>query len=152
MAAPRPLSYAQFYRNSPDVLEGDYGAWMAGHATTAAIAPAAVRDLMINTSDAVPKVYLYLTREPDTHIPVIRTVFRPALYRALPGRPSSWDNKVYAFGTDLHPGNQITTVLMPADAFTRTSATALAPEAATMILKQTPSAPSTPGTRTSRLL
>lgn len=132
MAASRPVSYAQFYRNSPDVLEGDYGAWMAGHSTAGAIAPAAVRDLMINTSDAVPKVYLYLTREPGTDVPVVRTVFRPALYRALPGRPSSWDNQIFAFGTDLHPGNQITTVLMPGDAFTRTSATALAPDTANM--------------------
>jgi len=130
MAASYSSNYAQFYRNSPDALEGDYGAWMGGHSTAGT--PGSVKELMLNTSDAVPKVYLYLTSQPSTGAPVIQTVFRPALFRALPGRVSAWDNQVFGFGTDLNPGNQITSVTWPPDAFNLTSATALALDAASM--------------------
>lgn len=110
-------TYQQHYRTSNDPLQGDYGAWMAAHSTDVANTPAAVRDTMLSTSDEVAKVYVYLSVPLGGGTPVVQTVYRPRQYSGLPGQPTPWDGQIFAFATDLQPGNQITSVMFPADAF-----------------------------------
>jgi hypothetical protein len=116
ITAASATTYAAYYGARPDVLNGDYGAWLASHAADGAATPLQVRDMMLRTSDTVPKVYLALVPGPGDQ-PVVQVLFRPQLYPVLPGVATPWDNQVFAFGTDLGPGNQITTVVFPADAF-----------------------------------
>ena len=78
------------------------------------------------------KVYLYLTPGAANGPPLVKTVHRPQLYRSLPGRITPWDNRYFAFATDLQPGNQITTVILPEDAFYLTSANFYAKDLASM--------------------
>jgi hypothetical protein len=130
MSALAATTYLQLYRAAPDVLAGEYGPWLDGHSSTAP-SPAAVRELMLNTADTVPKVYLTLTVGPQG-TPVVKTLHRPKLYGPLPGVVTPWDNQVYAFGTDLGPGNQITTVKWPDQAFHQSIANLWAPDAASM--------------------
>jgi hypothetical protein len=128
-----PLSYLSYYRQCEDVLQGDYGPWVSAYAVGTATAPnppATVRDIMLNTSDTVPKVFMMLVPGPNG-TPVIKTFFRPQLYRGLPGVITSWDGLIFAFGTDLMPGNQITSVQFPTDAFHLT-AEVRAPDVASM--------------------
>jgi hypothetical protein len=80
----------------------------------------------------VAKVYLYLTPGEANGSPLVKTVHRPQLYRSLPGRITPWDNRYFAFATDLQPGNQITTVILPEDAFHLTSANFYAKDLASM--------------------
>jgi hypothetical protein len=80
-----------------------------------------VRENMLATADTVPKVYVALVLGSHGQ-PVVKTLFRPVLCRRLPGVVTPWDNQVYAFGTDIGPGNQITTVAFPGDAFHLTPA------------------------------
>jgi hypothetical protein len=111
-----PLTYLSYYRQCVDALQGDYGPLVAAYAVGNANTPASVRDFMLNTSDLVPKVFMMMVPGPSGS-PVIKTIFRPQLYRGLPGVNTAWDGQIFAFGTDLMPGNQITTVQLPADAF-----------------------------------
>jgi hypothetical protein len=105
-----------FYGASDDVLHGNYGPWAAAHAVDGINTPAAVREAMLNTSDAIPKAYLMLVPGPHG-TPVIKMVYRTQLYRSVPGIPTPWDNQIYGFATDIGPGNQITTVEFPNNAF-----------------------------------
>jgi hypothetical protein len=115
-----PNTYVELYRNRQDVLRGDYGPWVGSHSVAVANTPATVRNAMLSFSDAIPKVYMVMVPGPNG-TPVIKTVFRPELYRALPGVNTPYDGLIYGFGTDIGPGNQITTVQFPNDAFHMTN-------------------------------
>jgi hypothetical protein len=124
-------TYAALYGARTDPLNGDYGPWLAGHAAVPAVAPATVRANMLSTADTVAKVYLILVPGPGG-VPVVKTLFRPQLYPVLPGVATPWDDQVFAFGTDLGPGNQITTVRFPGDAFHLSTPNVWAPDGASM--------------------
>jgi hypothetical protein len=97
---------------------------------------------MLSTADTVPKVYLTLVPGPEGQ-PVVKTLFRPQLYPGLPGVATPWNNQVFAFGTDIGPGNQITTVRFPDNAFHLSAANVWAPDRASMAeaLAAAPEAP-----------
>jgi hypothetical protein len=130
MDAAATTTYINLYRGRDDPLQGDYVAWVGGHAVADGNTPASVRDLMLGTPNSVPKVYLVLVTGTGGE-PVVKTVFRPQLYPSLPGVVTPWNDCVFAFGTDLGPGNQITTVAFPADAF-HLAAAVWAPDTASM--------------------
>jgi hypothetical protein len=125
-----PTTYVELYRQSPDPLGGDYGHWLAGHSQVAAN-PGAVRAAMLGAPDTVAKVYLMLCPGPDGR-PRVRSVFRPRQYAPLPGIVTPWDGNVYGFATDLGPGNQITTVQWPEDAFHLSAADVFVKDVASM--------------------
>jgi hypothetical protein len=125
-----PTTYVSYYRHCQDVLQGDYGTWAAAYAVSNANTPASVRETMLNTSELVPKVFMMLVPGPNG-TPVIKTLFRPQLYQGIPGVNTPWDSLIYAFATDLGPGNQITSVQFPADAFYLTNEVR-APDVASM--------------------
>jgi hypothetical protein len=131
MPAPMPTTYVELYRQSLDPLGGDYGTWLAGHSQAAAN-PGAVRSTMLGTPDTVAKVYLMLCPGHDG-LPRVQTLFRPRQYAALPGIVTPWDGNVYGFATDfLGPGNQITTVQWPEDAFHLSAAEVYVKDVASM--------------------
>ena len=59
ITADTATTYTGLYRARNDPLNGDYGPWLSGHAVEGNT-PAAIRELMLNTPDSVPKVYLVL--------------------------------------------------------------------------------------------
>ena len=128
-----PTKFADLYRSATDVMLGDYGPFFSAYSTpldaTQGTSPASMKDATMAMSEDVPKVFLYMTTEAGA--PVIRTLFRPKVFPAVPGRVTPWDGDIFAFATDLSIGNQITTVHWPPTAFHRT-AQVRAPDVASM--------------------
>ncbi len=111
-----PTSYSSLYRTAEDPLAGDYGPWTAAHAVGGTNTPASIRETMLTTSNSVPKAYLMMV--PGLQgTPVIKMVYRPELFRSVPGVPTPHDGQVYCNATDIGPGNQITTAVFPPNAF-----------------------------------
>ena len=115
---PEPATYAELYQGMPDVLGGDYRAYLDPFGAESGTAPAELRDLVLDSGSDVPKVFVYLAADP----PMVRVLHRPTRYAPTLGRVTVWDNAVYAFSTDVGPGNLIGLLQWPADAFARTVA------------------------------
>jgi hypothetical protein len=121
MAAADVTTYAGLYGSMADLLEGSYGPYLAEFDSESELAPATLRSLCVNAGNDTPKVYLYMPRGDTRRIKVVHRITR---YSPALGVPTEWDNGVYAFGSDVSPGNQITTVVFPAaTAFMRTAHT-----------------------------
>jgi len=86
----------------------------------AGVTPAVLMETTLNSSDLVPKVFLFLFTDPITGAVLTRTLYRPVRYPHTPTRPSGWDNRVFCFASDVMPGGLITTVEFPPTAFHRT--------------------------------
>jgi hypothetical protein len=111
-------TYAGLYGDMPDLLGGAYGPYLADFDSESDLAPATLRSQCINAGNDTPKVYLYMPRGDNRQIKVVHRVTR---YAPALGVPTEWDTGVYAFGSDVSMGNQITTVVFPAaTAFGRT--------------------------------
>jgi hypothetical protein len=101
----------------PDVLEGEYAAYLASFSPNSADAPATLRDSVLGAGQEVPKVFLYLTSDPT---PEVHVLHRPTRYAPTLGVTSRWDDQNFCFASDIGAGNQITTVHWPDNAFART--------------------------------
>jgi len=112
---PEPATYAELYQSMPDALGGEYQAFLDRFAPDSADAPAQLRDTVLTAGVDVPKVFVYLSGTP----PRVQVLHRPTRYAPTLGRPSTWDDSVYAFSTDVGPGNMIGIREWPADAFVR---------------------------------
>jgi len=108
--------YAELYQGMPDVLGGDYRSYLDPFGAESGTAPAELCDLVLDSGTDIPKVFVYLAADP----PAIRVLHRPTHYAPTLGRTTAWDNAVYAFGTDVGPGNLIGVLQWPQDAFART--------------------------------
>ena len=118
MAAAEATSYVGLYTEMADLLGGEYGRYLGDFDSESDIAPAALRGLCINAGNDTPKVYLYMPRGGTQRIKVLHRVTR---YAPALGVPTDWDSGVFAFGSDVSLGNQITTVIFPSPtAFSRT--------------------------------
>jgi hypothetical protein len=73
-----PTTYVTYYRHREDLLQGDYGTWVAAYAVGNANIPASVRETMLNTSDTVPRVFMTMGPSPNG-TPVVKTLFHPQL-------------------------------------------------------------------------
>ena len=117
--APPALAstYIAKYSNEPDVLNGEYSTlysrYNSGIATSNTL-----KDLAINSSRIIPKVYLYLTLVNKR--PVIAAFHRPSIYEAHPIEVSEWDGTFFIFRGDVMPGNHIPMVQFPDEVFDRT--------------------------------
>jgi len=72
MATDLPASYAELYDSLPDMLGGEYAAFMAPFSAESGEQPADLRDAVFNATNDVPKVFLYCTEDP----PVIQVMHR----------------------------------------------------------------------------
>jgi hypothetical protein len=118
MAAADATTYMDLYGGMPDLLGGDYGAYLGEFDSESDLAPAALRDRCVNAGNDTPKVFLYMPRGGTQRIKVLHRVTR---YAPALGVPTEWDSSVFAFGSDVSLGNQITTVVFPSgQAFLRT--------------------------------
>jgi hypothetical protein len=119
MASSDTSTYAALYELMPDLLAGDYGAFLSVFDSEGPLAPAALRDNFLDAGNDTPKVLLYLQPGPE---PRIRMVHRVTRYTPALGLTTVWDGSVFAMASDVGPGNQIAWVHFPATvAFTRTA-------------------------------
>jgi hypothetical protein len=119
LAIANPTTYAQRFLALPDKLNGDYAQFMDSYGPEGDHSPATLRDQAIMAGQDVPKVFVYLD---GTGIkPVIRNLHRPTRYAPSLGVTTPWDGDVFAFLGDVGPGNAITMVKWPANAFVRTN-------------------------------
>ena len=119
MASSDTSSYSALYELMPDLLAGNYGAYLSAFDSEGPLAPAALRDNFLDAGNDTPKVLLYLQPGPE---PRIRMVHRVTRYTPALGLTTGWDGSVFAMASDVGPGNQITWVHFPATvAFTRTA-------------------------------
>jgi len=119
MALAETSSYADLYDLMPDSLQDEYAGYLNMFDSESPYAPAALRDMLLNAGGDTPKVFLYLTSLPS---PVIKVAHRVSRYAPALGAPTDWDDSVFAFGSDVGPGNQVTLVNFPAgEAFGRTA-------------------------------
>ena len=118
MAAPaphEPATYAELYQGMPDVLAGEYQAFLNAFSPESDQAPATLRDSVLAAGSEVPKVFLCLTNNP----PRVMVLHRPTRYAPTLGLACRWDEHVYAFATDVGAGNMVSVRNWPADAFAR---------------------------------
>ena len=105
-----PTTYAQLYQQGPDVLQGQYAAYLAPFDPESGIQPAVLRDGVILGEHAIPKVYAYTVAQP----PTIRFISRVTRVNATLGLPPTpLDDETYAFASDVGPGNQVAVVYFP---------------------------------------
>ena len=121
---PGPTTYLQWYQSQQDALGGNYAQLYAPYEATSVKTPDELRDRLLSLSDVVPKVFLTLVLDDDGAYRT-RTLHRVQRYQPHPVTPSAWDDRVFAFCGDVHPGNYIEMVEFPADPFALTGNTVL---------------------------
>jgi len=123
-----PGSFAEKYASVPDPLNGTYNEFMAPFHADSQVQPATLRDLVINASDQLPKVYACCTGTP----PQVEILLEPNKFAPTMGLPCQWDNQIFVLCGDVGAGNQYTMVHWPETAFARTPAVRVpAPEQVT---------------------
>ena len=106
-------TYLAKYTTDADVLSGEYGPLYDRYST--AIDGDAIRRAVLQTSNVIPKVFLYLVEVNGK--PIIGTFHRPSTYEAHPIEASEWDGDAFIFRGDVMTGNHIPMVKLPMEAF-----------------------------------
>lgn len=142
MASADPRSYAAHYASMPDPLGGDYGGYLAQFDSEGPLAPAPLRDALLEAGSDYPKVFLCLGGAGAD--PRIRVVHRVTRYAPTLGAATGWDGAVFAMASDIGVGNQVTWVQFPsATAFARTAVVRV-PTVAHMATEWAAADPATP--------
>ena len=121
-AAAGPImvrTYTEKYSGDNDVLNGAYDALYELYRTAATLE--SLFKHAVDSSQVIPKVYLYLTEVEDK--PVIAAMHRPSRYEAHPIEPSQWDGMAFVFKGDVMTGNHLPMYQLPGEAFDRTEPT-----------------------------
>lgn len=114
-------TYVDMYDMMPDPLGGNYAPFLDDFSSESNVQPATLRDRIVNAGMDTPKVLLYATEDTVTGLPVIKIAHRVTKFAPGLGATSAWDNRIFAFVSDVGPGNQISTIEMPASPFARTA-------------------------------
>ena len=108
-------SYARFYLEADDALRGRYAPLYTSHLTDSGENHDDLLARLVGAADVVPKAFLCLVREGTTLRVLL--LHRIARYAAHPTTSSAWDNRVFAFASDVMPGNYIEMAELPDNAF-----------------------------------
>jgi hypothetical protein len=124
----QPMTYQDLYSGMPNTLNIEYAAYLTPFGSEPGDQPATLRDRVIAAANDVPKVFAMMQTEPTPRIVFVHrsTRYAPSLLGTQP-----WDNWIFGFQGDLHPGNQINLVEWPANPYTRTAPSTV-PTLATM--------------------
>jgi hypothetical protein len=112
-----PTTYHEFYDGMPDSytqrrVRRIPGAFRTG---VRCAQPATLRDrIILAAANHVPKVFAIVQKAPVPHIIFVHrlTRYAPSWLGAQP-----WDDSIFGFQGDLHPGNQINTIEWPVTPF-----------------------------------
>jgi hypothetical protein len=115
-----PTTYLEFYNGMPDTLNGVYTEYLESFGPESAAQPAALRDRIMTMANDVPKVFAMVQ---DTPVPRIIFVHRPTRFAPSWNTTQPWDNVIYGFQGDIHPGNQINIIEWPVTSFGRAAHT-----------------------------
>jgi hypothetical protein len=112
MASANPRSYSGHYKLMPDLLGGDYSDYLAQFDSEGPLAPALLRDALLDAGQDTPKVFLYLGAGADPRICVVHRITR---YAPTLGVTTAWDGAGFAMmASGVGAGNQVTLVQFPA--------------------------------------
>lgn len=116
--AANPTTYQSWFASKGDALRGEYGALLDLYRTGEdTLSGDELRAHVLAASQAVPKVFLALTRGPTTDDYRVTAFHRPTEYTRDPVRTATWDGQVFAFEGDVMPGNYVNLVPVPPHAF-----------------------------------
>jgi len=100
MTMPSPPSFEQLattelFVTLPDVLEGEYTAYLAPFSADSIDAPAALQGTILAADNSVPKVFWVMTNDP----PEVKVVHHPTKFALTLGCMSPWDDNNFAFAS-----------------------------------------------------
>ena len=109
----------QHYAAMPDILNGQYSAYLTPFGSESGEQPATLRDRVHTAANDVPKVFAMVQVDPTPRVIFIHrpTRYEPSLIGAQP-----WDDRIFGFQGDMLRGNQINLVEWPATPFARSVA------------------------------
>ena len=118
--AEPPRTYAALYSHRDDVLAGNYAGLYTDFLTVAVppAQPQVLSEAVFAAAEDIPKVFLCLVEDAPGQY-TTRTVHRWTIYprSAAADRATAWDGRGFAFMSDVRPGNHITVVEVPNNAF-----------------------------------
>ena len=115
-----PTTYVDLYRQRADPLEGQYTALFNRHLVASGDDSDVLLNKLLSSSNEVPKVFLCLVEEILPNRPArLRTVtlHRVGRYFGSQVRTSPWDDRTFAFASDMMLGNHIRIVEFPPGPF-----------------------------------
>ena len=118
--ADNPKTYRALYQTRTDVLNGQYADLYAGFLTNLAppAQPQTLRETVLAAAETVPSIFLCLIQDGPGRY-TTRTVHRWTSFprSTVPTLATAWDGRGFGFSSDVRPGNQISLVEIPDNAF-----------------------------------
>ena len=118
--AKTPDTYLQRYERMEDLLQRSYIGYLEQYAAGNGQSTEYLMQKIHTSSNSLPKVFAGLVKFNNRY--KVMAIHRPTMFASIPGSPTQWDDRVFAFYQDVdgEAGHYVDMVEFPAEAFDET--------------------------------